>query len=95
MSDDLQAVISPALSSDKPQSNDLVPAVQALDQMSQTLHAMATFMETVAASVPAHWAIDPRAAALALPLAALAARLDQHHDTSATARLGSGDYEHF
>lgn len=94
-SDELQTVISPALSVDQLLKTGLFPAVQSLDHMSQTLCAIADFVKAVASTVPNKWQIDPRSAAVVLSLADLAARLTQSKNDSETAKLSRGDCEHF
>ena len=93
--DRLQAAISPAISVADLNSSGLLPAMQSLDRMSQTLCGIADFVAVIASSVPESWGVDSRAASLALSLTDLSTRLTLANTDGDAAKPAPGDCEHF
>jgi hypothetical protein len=66
----LQAGLAPAL-----QSGAAIEEAQTLDLLTQTLAAVADYLNALASGLPAEWIVDARPAAAVVPLTELARRL--------------------
>jgi hypothetical protein len=66
----LQATLAPGLAAPA-----AIEDAQGLDLVTQSLEALAAYLETLARGLPAGWTVDAEAAAAGLPLAGLARRL--------------------
>jgi hypothetical protein len=66
----MQAGLAPAL-----QSGAAIEEAQTLDLLTQTLAAVADYLNVLAAGLPAEWQVDATPAAAAVPLTELAWRL--------------------
>jgi hypothetical protein len=66
----LQGALAPGLA-----GAAAIEEAQGLDLVTQSLEALATYLETLARGLPADWTVDAQAAAADLPLAELARRL--------------------
>ncbi len=73
----------------------LTQALQELDHTYQKLSCLADFLNGLAQSAPAQWALDPEPAAAAVTLSALAERLRTPEASPSRPDSGDGEFELF
>ncbi len=73
----------------------LTQALQELDHTYQKLSCLADFLNGLAQSAPAQWALDPEPAAAAVTLSALAQRLRSPEASPPHPDAGDGEFELF
>jgi hypothetical protein len=70
--------------------------LQRLDHLSQSIAAIADFLEALAANTPSHWALDAKSASKCVKLSDLALRLASAADTGSSGHAApAGDFELF
>jgi hypothetical protein len=96
VTDGVQRIVSQMLLDHR--ANDLASLIelQRLDFLSQSIGAIADFLEALAASTPKHWSLDVKSASQSVKLSELALRLASAADPAAGAHAAPvGDCELF